>query len=673
MNHRDAQRAISELMDGERLAARTAAALERHVSGCAECRAFEAGARRLREIARFRIAEPVPDLVEPILTAVRARADVGGAAAPAPLRIGPPPRAGRSWPGRAASVAAAVVVGLVAGSLTVGGPWRGRDRATLASAADVSARVAAAASRLDAYQARFAITEEDPTGAAPVREFSMNVWFLAPERFRLDVTDHTALPNRRVAPNDLQLIVNGGSSYQVAPSACPVGVCPRRALVVRDRLPFSSATPAPTDLILPVNTLVDAHEMRVIGRGRLLGRDALEVRVPFRRARPLFPFLDLGGSWRPFFPRDRVDLWLDAHSWFPLRYTVYPARGRARDEWQLRFGLPEESPETPIFDVQALSIDEAPPPASIFRIPHARDSRSEGAHTVPIDRISTALRFDPVAPERLDGLDLYRVVVPDGAADQAVVTYASGLSWLKLGETRRWSGEGLYGPVDVHARQMDVPGVGVAYYEPASGRHGRRLAIHTVDGRDLYLETNLPREALLRAAAALSVHGASAPASWLSTSSPLGSTRRATLQEAAAAMPFPLLVPSPPPTGYAFASAEIVSVAGSSAVNLYYQRDDTDAGGGTLRLHEERAEALPPASAARQSRVTVGGAEGRWTPGRHELEWVQDGIYYSLDGETLDLPELLAIAATLTPATDPSATAATRAPDRPAASVPVGA
>jgi hypothetical protein len=35
----------------------------------------------------------------------------------------------------------------------------------------------------------------------------------------------------------------------------------------------------------------------------------------FDRAAPLFPFLR-GGTWRPFFPEDRVVLWLDATSWF---------------------------------------------------------------------------------------------------------------------------------------------------------------------------------------------------------------------------------------------------------------------------------------------------------------------------------------------------------------------
>ena len=63
--------------------------------------------------------------------------------------------------------------------------------------------------------------------------------------------------------------------------------------------------PAPTDLILPVASLADTNQLQVVGGGTVLGRDAIEVRLPFEQAEPLFPFLSLGGSWRPFFPKDR--------------------------------------------------------------------------------------------------------------------------------------------------------------------------------------------------------------------------------------------------------------------------------------------------------------------------------------------------------------------------------
>jgi len=64
MNHDQAERLLSARIDGERLAARATAALDQHLETCAECRAFERGAYRLREAARFEVAPAVPDLVD---------------------------------------------------------------------------------------------------------------------------------------------------------------------------------------------------------------------------------------------------------------------------------------------------------------------------------------------------------------------------------------------------------------------------------------------------------------------------------------------------------------------------------------------------------------------------------------------------------------------------------
>jgi outer membrane lipoprotein-sorting protein len=649
VNHDDARRAVSARMDGERLSGRTTAALDRHLSSCSSCAAFEAGAWRLREAARFGVAERVPDLLDPIMRAVRADE------ASRRRRFLPLGHLRVARFRTVGAVAAALVVGLVAGSVTVGGPWRPGTGTTLASAADISAGIAAAASRLRAYQATYTITERDPSGPARRRSMSMNVAYHAPEQFRLDVSDHTPGAGTRFAADDLELIVDGDSSYQVTPSACPIGVCPPREQVVHNRVPFSSTTPAPTDLVLPVSTLVDAHQVEVVRTGRILGREALEVRLPFERARPLFPFLELGGRWRPFFPGDRVDLWLDASDWFPLRYTVYPAAGPNRDDWQLRFGIPEERADAPIFEVRAVSVDETAPDPVTFHIPHVRAATDEGGRSATIGEIRKAVLFTPVAPAQVDGLPLYRAVLPEDERDGALLTYSSGLSWLKLAETRVATGERFFGPVGVHAEQVRIDGVGTAYYEPASDRHGRRLAIHTVDGRDLYLETNLSRNRLFGAATSLGVRAARLPARWLINASPAGTTRRVTLDEAAGAVEFPLLVPAAPPAGYSLASIETVTVEDLTSVNMYFQQED-GLDGSPLRVHEEAAAALPPAPAPRQYSVRIRGVDGRWTPGRHELEWVDDGVYYSLDGSSLGLGDLLVAAASLAPAVVPAAT-----------------
>jgi outer membrane lipoprotein-sorting protein len=660
-----ARRAISERMDGERLSPRLTTAVERHVAGCTGCAAFQRGVWKLREAARFEVAPAVPDLVDSIMASVQRerqeRAPVSlrllaGGHARRPLIPGGHARRPLLGRIRLAPVAAALAVGLVAGSLAVGGPWQ-RPEGLSVDAAEVTRGVAAAAPTLSAYQARFAVTEHNFAPDVPIREFSMNVWFQAPEQFRLDVVDHTQYPSRDVRPNDLELIVNGSSWYSYGPSACPIDVCPPSTTVLENRVPFSTTTPAPTDLILPVTSLADAEQLQVVGRGTLLGRPAIQVRIPFDRATPLFPFLSLGGSWRPFFGSDQVDLWLDAKSWFPLSYAVYPARGRERDQWALRFGLPSESPRHPIFQVVALSVDRAPPAAGTFRIPRTKEAQDLGANPVSISRASEETGWKPVEPEDVEGLDLYQVVLPPASTAkdkprQTITTYAKGLAWLKVGESRGWTSDSLYGSVSIQAEKVTLSNGGVAYYEPATIDHGRRLAIHTAR-TDLYVETNLPRDALLDVSGSLPVTGVPIPADWAVRRSPDGVTERVTLAQAATEMPFAILLPASEalPAGYEVASAEMVRLEHETALNVYFQQQDTDLGTGPIRLHEEVANELPPPSSAAQSEVEVRDAIGRWTADRHQLEWVEHGVYYSLDAGGLSLADLLVVAASLEPST----------------------
>lgn len=687
MNCSRAQAAISERMDGEHLPARVVAALDQHLAGCATCRAFEAGAWKLREQVRFGVAPAVPDLVESIMTAVGTESRAPARSRP---RLLPAPRTARIphtlRPRRRfvtlAPAVAALLVGAVVGSLIVGGPFRRPEEQAAIAAAQITDGIARAASRLSDYEATFQITEHHFADDVAVRELSMSVWFAAPEQFRLDVTDHTAYPTRHFTPTDLQLVVNGSTWYSSGPAPCQFAQCPPKETVVTNRVPFSSTSPTPTDLVLPVTTLADADQLTVLGSGTVLGRRAIEVELPFERAAPLFPFLALGGSWRPFFPNDHVDLWLDARDWFPLRWTVYPAAGPERDQWALRFGLPHEPAKRPIFQVTALSLDERAPTPGTFFIPQVKSAQDAGARVVDLADAPKETGFEPVTPAETDHLDLYRVVLPASdpsePPDETLITYSKGLSWLKLGETRSWTQQGLFGPVGFHAEEVPLADGGIAYYEPATDEHGRRLSIHSA-GTDLYLETNLSREDLLRVAASLPVQGIAMPEAWRVRVSPEGVTERASLEQIAEGLPFPLQTPTQLPEGYAFASAELVTVAGGVSANLYYQQTDADLGLGPIRLHLEPGGELPPAASATQSAVTVRGAEGRWTPEQGRLEWVQHGVYVSLDATGLGLEQLLAVASSLapyvpstTPTPSPDASASPSPPPSPSPDVQAG-
>jgi hypothetical protein len=635
MNHEQAERLLSSRLDGERLAQRAESALDRHLETCAECRAFERGAYRLRESARIALAPAVPDLVEPIMAAVRAEprqvtrlSDVR-------------PRRTRRLMPRLAPVAAALLVGAIAGSLLVGGPWQ-REGGSALAASDVTEGIAAAAVHLDAYQATFAIRETHLSPEVPVRDLTMSVWFEEPERFRLDVVDHTDYPSP-ATPTDLRLVVDDSTWYASGPAPCGTARCPLRESAVRNRLPFSTAAPLPADLILPVSTLTDPDRVTVLGRGTVLGRPAVQVEVPFERARPLFPFLEIGGAWRPFFQSDRVRIWLDERNWFPLRWEVFPATGAERDEWALRFGLPEEPALRPVFSVNALDVGLRDPDPQVFAIPAVAGVKDQGARPVRLEQVERAAGFEPVAPASVGGLDLYRVVLPHERDGGAIVAYADGLAFVTLGETRTWMGDAPFGPVGVQAEEISLSGGGVAYYEPASGEHARRLSIHAA-GTDLFLESNLSREELLEAAASLPVEGLPMPDAWRVRASGDALVERVTLAEARDAARFPIVVPGSLPQGFALASVELVDAGYGVGVTLYLRDRDADAGIGTIRLHLEPANALPPASSADQSAVDVGGSAGRYTPDRSQLEWIDDGVYRSLDAPGLSLESLLAVA-----------------------------
>ncbi|MEX2421295.1 MAG: zf-HC2 domain-containing protein, partial [Actinomycetota bacterium] len=203
MNHEQAERLLSARVDGERISPRAAGALDQHLASCAACRAFERGAYRLREAARFELAPAVPDLVQDVMAAVGSEPGRHSR-----LRIVRPATGRRGLLPRFAPAIAAVLVGAVAGSLVVGGPSQDRPGDTALAATEVTEGIAAAAVNLDAYQATFAITEHHLAPDVPMRDLTMSVWFEAPERFRLDVIDDSTYPTR-TTPTNLRLIVDG--------------------------------------------------------------------------------------------------------------------------------------------------------------------------------------------------------------------------------------------------------------------------------------------------------------------------------------------------------------------------------------------------------------------------------------------------------------------------------
>jgi hypothetical protein len=630
------QSVLSARMDGERLLARQAEELEDHLAGCDDCSRFLAKAQHVRRSIRIRAAEDLPDLVEPIMAAV---ATQPRPRRPTPLRRSQP-RSRRSSLG---PVAAALVVGLVAGSIAVGGPFR-NPRSDGAAAADVVRGVRAAAKRLVAYQARFAIEERGMPGVG-TRTFSMDLAFGTPGRYRLDVVDHTPYP-AGWAPTDLAFIQNGTATYRRGPLPCPAVIQPGSCL--QSRPPVSVArsyqpeAPMVANLILPIDVVGDPHRVTVLATGTVMGRAAVEIELPFWRAESMFPFRWLGGTWRPIFPDDRVTVWLDATNWFLLRATVYPSTDPDRRSWEPRFGLSPEDPATPILDVTATSLATTVPAQREFVIPGGA-----APLVVPPADVRKNVGFAPITPTFTAGLHPTATVLPpEGAgssAPQALLTYSSGLSYLRLGERREPHAAVPIGTLDPTAEELHLAN-GVAFYEPATQLQGRRLTFHTSEG-DLVLESNLSRGELLQVASTLPVRGRPLPSRWRIQKANGNVSEVTTLAHARARTGLSIQLPSSLPTGYAMAGVLLTRVDGVQGVTITFRQGDSDLDGEPIELHVQAGDRLPPAALSTQPlHVAVGGTPARWTPERSELEWVSGGAYRSLTAPGRDLQAALAIA-----------------------------
>src|SRR6266508_4052261 len=310
------QEAVSEAMDHGRGLSEYQ---REHVRSCSACGQYQDRAWRLRELVRLELAPSVPDLVPSIMERVRDEA----ATRPPVRRILPRrPRSrqgSRSW---VAAVAAALVVGLVAGFvLASGGVVSPPPENVAALAAEIPLQLQRAAVQLESYQAVFDVTELNWARAVPRRTFVAEVSFRAPESFRVQVRDTTDYPSEVWPRNDESLVTDGDSFRATGPNPCPAAAlpaCPQPVPVTReviDRAPFDPRSSAPTDIVVPMTVLAASDRVDVRSAGQVAGHDAVTVQLLYQDAGSLFQYLRFLGSWPPFFPEHRVLLWLDRTTW----------------------------------------------------------------------------------------------------------------------------------------------------------------------------------------------------------------------------------------------------------------------------------------------------------------------------------------------------------------------
>lgn len=595
-----AREELSARLDGE-VAARDADALAAHLSECGACRRHERELEDVRRALRVQPAEAVPDLAPSIMRRL------GRVERPSPWRTRV----------RAATVGAAAAAAVLIGASL---PW-GNPPSDVAGATEIADGVRAAARSLDAYDAEFTITERGWHPLVDERQMTAHVQFEAPERFRLEVRDDTLYPEGKWPGNDVTVIANGRRWWIEETTSCPTAALPACSTVVRERRgiagrqPFDGTTALPTDIVVPLETIASSGGFEVSERQTMLGRPAHRVVLDYRRALPLVTSIQAGGSWRPFSANDRVDVWIDAETWFPLRFTVS------------RPGRP------PLLDVRATSFESpdgfAP---GTFSARRPGTFKPGGWH----ERSPAELPSE-LAPRDTAGLLPYRAgTTADG---KSMLSYARGMTWLKVSSApaRRADLGYLLTAEEIRTES------GWMYYQPADASLKRRVEMFD-SGVQVQVESNLSRDELLRVAGSLEFGGAQIPPQVVTRKGYL--VERVEIDSALERAPFARR-PGYVPRGYGVATALLSQAPRETSLSFFFRRAEAEYGGSGIQITQTTPAGMLTPTSETPFTVRVGDVDGRWFPERSVLEWIEGRVHTTVTVPFGDLATARAVAAGL--------------------------
>ena len=588
---------ISARLDDE-VDAGTAAAIDAHLAGCAACREYEDSLRSMKRAVALQAAPAVPDITAAVMTRVHRTIAERTAERRSLLRT---------------AVAAALITLLVFAGAVV--PWRASTD-DVARASEIARAVRGAATEIGSYHATFTVVERGWHPLVPKRLMEAEVWFEAPERLRMEITDRTDYPGPGWPTNDATLVAGPQRWLVEETASCPTGALPGcevspypEVRAFDRRQPFDGSTVLPTDLILPLETLADDAGLRVVGRDAIDGRSAHHVVLEMWQARPLIESLQVAGRWRPFPAGARVDLWLDAETWFPVRFTVASGKG-------------ELVVEATSFDPSG-AIDP-----SLLEPSESTGATNGGFQDAPV---STAL------PAHLAGLEPYRSgVTRDG---QQISTFAAGMTWLKV-----LVDDDTAPTISTFSSELIELGDGFGYIEPSEDALRRSIEILGPEER-VRIESNLPRDELIRVAASVPIEGRSITRLRTPTGTVIERVDRDDLATFGYAR-----VPGYLPSGFQFSSAFVSRTAGENEqLTIFYRRPEGSAVMDEIRLiHAPSTEVLPPSS---ENLVTISadGFRARWAPARSELEWLDGDVYRAVSVPAFDPETATRIARSLSP------------------------
>ena len=546
---------------------------------------------------------------------------------------------GRRW----LPVAACLAIGLIIGSVLVGG-FRSPSNP---AAAQVPERIAAAQFAVTSMSARLEVTERGWHASVPTRSYAGTIDYQAPDDLALHLEDTTSYPSAAWVPNDVDLVRTGDQWWAQGPRDCasaaqPGCTSPEPRLQVIDNLgPFADGAPVPLDLVVPVRSFLRSPEPPALGSRTIDGREAVGVEVSAAQVAPLLDGLRPAGNLRQFFPTDVVALWLDAASWSPLRIEVRASADPDRRTWAVDHGYVDQpGDEVLTVVVRDLAINEGIEVTPVEWGPEVQPMNGvrRDAGFVPIVDGATA---SGSVPPGLIGVELDPAALPAGLApwttgtfglgtahETVVQTWFGGSGWLKVASTTGWDGTSLFGDLGSPVRRTTAPDGSVRY----SNLDGTRHAIHA-GGVDVVVTGSLDDETLATVVAGLDVRGIPVPEDWSDAATE-------TIESATDLLPG-LLVP-----GADAAFDEAAVRADGNVVTQAY----AGAGSRGFVVVEAPGERLAPPLDMAVAGVVVRGVDGRFSASRGELEWVEGDRIHRLTSSTLSRAELLRVAEAMIPA-----------------------
>jgi hypothetical protein len=381
---------------------------------------------------------------------------------------------------------------------------------------------------------------------------------------------------------------------------------------------------------VPLETIASSGALQVEGQEEVIGRGAYRVSLDYRRAVPLVSALQTGGVWREFHPLDRVDIWIDRDTWFPLRFQVRAGSSPERPSWARRLGYREEAGSL-LLQVSATSFSASPEiPPEAFRAPRAGIIIDGGFAASSVAEVPG--RFTPA---RTAGLSPYRA--GRTAQGQQIVAYASGTTWLKIVSGRDVAGSAARAAT---LEQVRLDDGGYAYYQPAASTTGRRVDLFG-DGGRVYLESNLARSELLAVAASLPGTSVKLPARIEGGGGLV--VERVSIEDAAS-LPF-FTAPRRLPEGYEPSAAVLARTGdGRATVTLYYRNPEAEYDGFGIRVTIAPGVGRLAPSSQQYEVIALGGGSARWSQEEGVLEWVRDRVYHAVAAPSFDLATAVWIA-----------------------------